>query len=1195
MAVRRTGKAHCGVDATLSLLPPYFMPSQSTHRWLSIRKYSLQTLLGLFVLSVVLYLVLCTLPSIFGHPRWFRKMLEDSLGSTGIACSIPSIHGNILWGLELSDARLKMPLAEGTLVLDAPTGTLSFHPASLIRGKFVIRHVNFSGASLRLETEDTPAHHNIHPFDADAPLSLSNLSCDATLTPQNTLLADLQGDLCGIRLGIQANLKDLDQAFLKQEPQAEPPAPAKTLAEEVAPGVDESTSPVVPEADARKESPAVVESLSPLAASHQNLRAALERVRKELRLLTSKAGEVTLRLTLAGSLKTPETISLHGDLGIADALIRDREVSRAYGKFRLQNRRLTVDDLHVVYDAEETLFCQLLLDLHEGTIQGQASAKLRVQTLLRYLAIPEETIPADMEFTKPLLLQANLPVTPWDFKTPEPILDFQCDNLKARDLTIPALEGRLAFRQNTLSLENLKIHLLEPSPDTEPLTGNFQLDLAGKSLQGRLEGPIDLPATARGLRLLHNNKTPLEVFSQARLQLLLNPSPLKDLKQWDGELSLTQPYGSLGKFKLKDLSLFLKILGRRLSLQGKAQIPGELPNQLSLLADATIPQDDQAPLSIHAGTTLANDNQQILNASLDILLSDGASTLELANGRCSFRPERLYELLKEPLNLKEDMVLAWFHCLDENQPALLEFHLPPVSFKAPKDGWEKKEHPWQAIGTLRLPRMQLNDTDFSLIAAQITLQEDRILFSQLTGDLLDSPASLSGNLTILFEPFQLTFNNLRILGPPSHIQNLLHAPKVVRFFGKIWDNFQWSPENAADGCLLDISFLRYREYPGNLWDFSLDGTIAARNFTYREMPLGEFSTTLRVRLPDEGVFFSDIHLADCNPPSDDGIHGEGKLTFQRGVFGSFRIKKSSGTFPLLDTLAHCFPKLQKTLALFELDHTANLQCLVRFHDDEFFSISLDGTLDTPFLQYRNAQLQNLSGKWRFNNNVMTWDFPTAQLFQGDLATTGVYDFSQNQGEVLAVAKNIPLVRIQDFAKGKLVDPPQSPTEQKYAEGKLPGKMDIEGHFRVLKDWAGLPIYLEGDGKLHLYDMDLWRVPTLTTLGRILSRGTFRFFSKDRIASLGKISTLDADFQCHDAAISFENIRTDGSFIALAGKGVFRLDNKQMDFQISSQLLKSVSLVSWLLRPISWAFEAQLTGTPKDHHWEIRTPLRKLFQ
>lgn len=1171
------------------------MPSQSTHRWQNIRKYSLQTLLGLFVLSAVLYLVLCTLPSIFGHPRWFRRMLEDSLGSTGIACSISSIHGNILWGLELSGARLKMPLAEGALVLDAPAGTLSFHPASLIRGEFVIRRVNFSGASLRLETEDIPAPHSISPFDADAPLAIYNLSCDATLTPQNTLLADLQGDLCGIRLGIQANLKDLDQAFFQQEPQEAPPALPETLAEEVPPEESEAGSPAVSKADPRKGSPAVVESLSPLAETQQNLRDALERVRKELRLVTSKAGEVTLRLSLAGSLKTPETISLHGDLGIADALIRDREVSRAYGKFRLQNRLLTVDDLHVVYDAEENLFCRLLLDLHKGTIQGEASAKLRVQTLLRYLAIPEETIPADMAFTKPLLLQASLPATPWDFKTPEPVLDFQCDDLRARDLTIPALEGRLALRQKILSLENLKIHLLEPSPDTEPLTGNFQLDLDEESLQGHLEGPIDLPATARGLRLLHNNKTPLEAFSQARLQLLLNPSPLKDLKQWDGELSLTQPHGSLGKFKLKDLSLFLKILGKRLSLQGKAQIPGDVPNQLSLLADATIPKDSQDSLAIHTGATLADDSRHILDASLDILLSDGASTLELANGLCSFRPERLYELLKEPLNLKKDMALAWFRCLEENQPALLEFHMPPVSFKAPKDGWEKKEHPWQAIGELRLPRIRLSDTDFSLITTQITLQEDRILFSQIDGDLQDSPASLSGDITIRFDPFHLAVHNLRILGPPSHIQNLLHSPEVVQFFGEIWDDFQWSPENAADGCLLDIPFLQYREYPGNLWDFSLRGTVAARNFTYRGMPLGEFSTALRVQLPDEGVFFSDIHLSDCNPPSEDGIHGEGKLTFQRGVFGSFRIKKTSGAFPLLDTLAHCFPELQETLALFTLDPTANLQCLVRFHDDEFFSLSLDGTLDTPLLQYRNAQLQNLRGKWRFSNNVMAWDFPTAQFFQGELATTGVYDFSQNQGEVLTVAKNIPLARLQEFAKGKLVDPPQSPEEQKYAEGKLPGKLDAEGHFRVLKDWAGLPIYLEGDGKLHLYDMDLWRVPTLTTLGRILSRGTFRFFSKDRIASLGKISTLDADFQCHDATISFENIRTDGSFIALAGEGVFRLDNKQMDFQISSQLLKSVSLLSWLLRPISWAFEAQLTGTPKDHHWEIRTPLRKLFQ
>ena len=154
---------------------------------------------------------------------------------------------------------------------------------------------------------------------------------------------------------------------------------------------------------------------------------------------------------------------------------------------------------------------------------------------------------------------------------------------------------------------------------------------------------------------------------------------------------------------------------------------------------------------------------------------------------------------------------------------------------------------------------------------------------------------------------------------------------------------------------------------------------------------------------------------------------------------------------------------------------------------------------------------------------------------------------------------------------------------------------MDGHFFLLHGWAGKPLHVEGSGKLNLYDMDLWRVPTLTTLGKIIAGGTFNFFSKDKIASLGKISTLDTNFECHGNSIVFRDIRTDGSFIALNGNGEYRLDTNQMYFEVSGKLLKSVSIISWLLRPISWAFNAELTGTPQDLEWRLRSALRKLFK
>ena len=42
-----------------------------------------------------------------------------------------------------------------------------------------------------------------------------------------------------------------------------------------------------------------------------------------------------------------------------------------------------------------------------------------------------------------------------------------------------------------------------------------------------------------------------------------------------------------------------------------------------------------------------------------------------------------------------------------------------------------------------------------------------------------------------------------------------------------------------------------------------------------------------------------------------------------------------------------------------------------------------------------------------------------------------------------------------------------------------------------------------------------------------------------------------------------------------------------------QFLKGLSIINWLLRPLSWAFKAELVGKPDDYQWHLRSGWRKL--
>jgi len=41
-------------------------------------------------------------------------------------------------------------------------------------------------------------------------------------------------------------------------------------------------------------------------------------------------------------------------------------------------------------------------------------------------------------------------------------------------------------------------------------------------------------------------------------------------------------------------------------------------------------------------------------------------------------------------------------------------------------------------------------------------------------------------------------------------------------------------------------------------------------------------------------------------------------------------------------------------------------------------------------------------------------------------------------------------------------------------------------------------------------------------------------------------------------------------------------------------LKEVSILSMVLKPLTWAFHAELTGTRAKNEWTLRTALRKIF-
>ena len=150
-------------------------------------------------------------------------------------------------------------------------------------------------------------------------------------------------------------------------------------------------------------------------------------------------------------------------------------------------------------------------------------------------------------------------------------------------------------------------------------------------------------------------------------------------------------------------------------------------------------------------------------------------------------------------------------------------------------------------------------------------------------------------------------------------------------------------------------------------------------------------------------------------------------------------------------------------------------------------------------------------------------------------------------------------------------------DEKSTEG-LPGHVNAESHVQILRGWAGRPYHLEGTGHVAIRDSELWQVPLLTKLGGLLEVTTLSWLTQRRLAGLGRISSLDADIEFLGQRLVVPTLSTNGTIIALNGSGEYNWDTDKMYFLVSGEALKEVSILSMVLKPLTWAFHAELTGT-----------------
>ncbi len=908
--------------------------------------------------------------------------------------------------------------------------------------------------------------------------------------------------------------------------------------------------------------------------------AKFRKTQQELANFSLGANDTFIHADLNGDILNAERIRASGDFGMSLGILSHVIIPKARGRFECTLQHLKLQDLQLFLSFTELIRGDAVIDIDRKVCSAQIEGSISPYTVLGLADQPTSALPPWIAINNPVRFHAVLPETPLDMTQALPTLDFSCDNIHLGPVPIRHTSGKLHYDAARKELRLRDLLLAFDYLERRTITGSAALDLGKNLLSADLDGTLDLPNLLDQFGVSASTVLLLNDFNRLAFHLSLAPSPL-DYRLWKLGGRFQLPPWRLHATRFGATTADFSIDHCRLHLTSLAtSLDATAPNRLEATADTDLntllsPQETSTIQFTTRITSGAPAPVQALDATGKLLLNLKNDTIALPalSGTC--HPEALNALLQKPLGLDDDSPLAWIRCRTAT-PGRFTLEAPPVSFD--------NLGAFILDGHAILPDGDFLAVPFDQLEATLRIDQNSLDFQRLSGN---SPkVRFQMGLRVEFTPLLVKISQLDYLGDPAIIEPFLFSDAAKEIYRELWTKVAWAPEKPPHFLFPELLFQSAPDLGG--WKFLLKGTGEAQDVTYAGMTFSKAHCRLNLDLPDKGLQLTDLALATKGQPP---LVGDVTLQFGDILSGTFHAAFPEGQLDLLGLLRSAVPDLVPLLDGLVLAPDTHFQCQGSFSTGTTPRIRLSATVETPRLQHYGIECTNLKGNWNATEHSIHWNIPNAAFYGGTITSTGTHDFQTNHTRTLAIAKNVPLAEIARAANLYLDGEKTAP------EGSTPlpaGQLDCDLRLDLYQNWADTPIYLEGHGQINIHDADLWRVPHLTTLGQMLSIGNFSFFSKDKISNLGRISRLHAELEFLGDRILFPRIATNGTIIALYGQGEYNLSKNLLQFLVSGEFLQSASIISWLFKPISWAFEAEITGSPTQYQWTLHTFLNKLF-
>ncbi|MFA6929657.1 MAG: hypothetical protein WCT05_04970 [Lentisphaeria bacterium] len=884
--------------------------------------------------------------------------------------------------------------------------------------------------------------------------------------------------------------------------------------------------------------------------------------------------DAILNFSCQADAKDWNSFRINGDFDLNYGQIGPLQIHKQRGRFQYRNQILQLTDLRWLLSSDEQIRAELQVDFSQQTIAADFQGRLTPETCMN-LALPNPPAwPPFLSCPMPISFQGKLLPAKWDFSNAEPEIACTVKSISIFGTHFQQSSFTLKIQKEILSLNNLVLGL--DFRQNKGIRGNLQWQLREKRLSGNLEARFNLKEVLRDQGLTTDfTGFSFEDFDDVKLKVNLQQSPL-DWKQWkiDGELSEAE--GQEFGVDFQQLVVPFRMESAWLHIQ-QASTEINPTDAMKLTLDAAINLQDFATrqsltpefsLCLSPASSLKQPQTDILNINAKCHLDLQNNRFQLSEGKGVLIPDLFligfheqFQRLYEPLN----------QLLSGSKPLQILFTIPEFELSQ-KDNW-------RILLKIAAEKAKFNQLNIHTVRADGEFSSRQLQFNNIKA-LVNDNEELSLDLVVRFSPPAIEVKNALIHGRPDFFEAFIFDDNACRIYRKIWENVRWDPQNLP---AIHIPYLLYWVAPSNSrdWQLQIDATLELQNVFFKDFPIPGANIGLKLELPDS-LLLNPVTLKT----QQGNVNAKVAFSFSGLPNCSFTLDETEVPLDVILLLKSINENWRKFLDQITLHPQAKMQCNGFFDFMADPTIQIDGTIRSKEITFKKAQLKNVFCQWNFYANQLFWNIPEATFLDAELKNTGVFDFRTNAGESLLKIRNLPLDQAEAFF---LTNP------NKTRKNPLGGMIDSDCKVEILKNWADSPLYLEGNGHFSLREADLWQVPLMGNLASLLSLGSFNIFSKDKVSGLGNISKLEADFALQGNRLLVNHFNTNGTIIALNGNGEYSWEKDHLHFTVKGEALKNINILSFMLKPLSWAFDAELTGSIKKPEWKIRSALNKMFE